>query len=316
MATITSAQSGNWSNTATWTGGVVPSVNDDVVIGNHQVVADVDIVVLSISDPASTKSVGSGLIVNAARSITCTNGITGNAQSNGAHLVIVNMTSGTLDIISDITSGSGSTTRGDTININGSNFIVNIAGNISSGNSSYAAKTINASGTNITMNITGNVNGIGSGTGSSEAISIDGCNATITGSIITTTKNCVVVNSSASLKVYATISRGVSKEAINSSGLLRLGTSYLTNLNGLSPITFSQIQIEVGANVQWVFQSNDANTDVSIYTAGLLTGYPLEANVKESVTYGPVGEFTGTYPGINEFTDTVLAAIASIKAVP
>jgi hypothetical protein len=55
---------------------------------------------------------------------------------------------------------------------------------------------------------------------------------------------------------------------------------------------------------------------VNMYTASLLTGYPPQADVRSGEVFGPVGEFTGTYPGINEFTDTVLAAIASIKAVP
>jgi hypothetical protein len=38
----------------------------------------------------------------------------------------------------------------------------------------------------------------------------------------------------------------------------------------------------------------DALTSKSFLTAGLLTGYPLEADVEDGVTYGPVGEFTGT----------------------
>lgn len=42
MATIASAQSGNWSNTATWTGGVVPGNGDDARIG-HAVVIDQNI---------------------------------------------------------------------------------------------------------------------------------------------------------------------------------------------------------------------------------------------------------------------------------
>ena len=41
MALISTAQAGNWSNTSTWSGGVVPGDGDTVEI-NHAVTVDVD----------------------------------------------------------------------------------------------------------------------------------------------------------------------------------------------------------------------------------------------------------------------------------
>ncbi|HVX84410.1 MAG TPA: hypothetical protein VH253_06305 [Phycisphaerae bacterium] len=52
MSTIASATAGNWSDTATWTGSVVPGPNDTATI-NHAVTLDANATVGGI-DPAST----------------------------------------------------------------------------------------------------------------------------------------------------------------------------------------------------------------------------------------------------------------------
>lgn len=39
MTTITTAQAGPWSDTATWTGGTIPSINDMAEIGHHVTIA-------------------------------------------------------------------------------------------------------------------------------------------------------------------------------------------------------------------------------------------------------------------------------------
>lgn len=74
-AAITSAQSGNWSATATWTGGVVPGIGDTVTI-NHAVVVDTDwtigtspadqtTMVITVSGLAGRLSVADGVTLTA-----------------------------------------------------------------------------------------------------------------------------------------------------------------------------------------------------------------------------------------------------------
>ena len=80
MAQIMNATVGNWSNPATWVGGVVPGPGDTVVILAHTVTIDVDVTIgagngvwVPGGNPAAIMTVGgyAQLVVAAGKTLTC-----------------------------------------------------------------------------------------------------------------------------------------------------------------------------------------------------------------------------------------------------
>lgn len=107
MATITSAQTGNFSSTSTWVGGVVPTSSDDAVAANgHVVTIDADVTVLSFQQAGTGKFVLGG-------GRTVTGNVIGNAgaYNTGGATVEVTATTGTTATINGNITGTGSTTQ-------------------------------------------------------------------------------------------------------------------------------------------------------------------------------------------------------------
>lgn len=170
MATITSAQSGNFSATSTWVGGVVPGPADIAVAATSHVVSiDTDVTVTEF------RQAGTGyFLVDTARIITgqitgnqgTTNGtvlitspstatvngnITNPTTTSGIFGLVVN-TSGTVTINSSSISGGGN--GGGAVNQLGGS-TVNLIGNITGGGSFGNSYVVASS----TLNMTGNIGG-------------------------------------------------------------------------------------------------------------------------------------------------------------
>lgn len=71
-----------------------------------------------------------------------------------------------------------------------------------------------------------------------------------------------------------------------------MSDSVLNNESGVLAVSAAKMYIPNSIN--WLFQSNNLNTPKRIYTADLLTGYPLEAKVEDGTVFGPSNEFEGT----------------------
>ena len=98
-STITSKKNGSWSSTSTWNNGVIPSVNDNVII-DHTVTVDGN-----YGCSALTINSGKSLTVNSTKTLT----VNGNFI-NGGSFTLTNGTTGTytyLDVTGNLTNNSG-----------------------------------------------------------------------------------------------------------------------------------------------------------------------------------------------------------------
>jgi len=268
MATITSAATGNWSAGATWVGGVVPSVNDDAVIGaGHTVELDVDATVLTLSGAANTTS---NLSITTNRTFTCTgaNGITAKAINAGLGLVRITGVGITVNINSNLRNSSTLNSQAITIS---SICTVHIIGNLTiSSTGPGTSNCINISAA-ATVNITGNLTGQQStGTGITAAVRANNsCTLNVTGNLIGGDVN----------------------------------TSQYTILNDLSSCTIN-VTGNCTSNLQAAIWSNQAST---INITGNCTAGNAQAITATSATTTVVGTITASNSavGINVSSCTI-----------
>ena len=176
---------GNWSDSAIWSGSLIPTASDDVFLNNRVVTLDQNINVASIRNSATGSAVAGGRIeIYNNYTINCTSiqgssttvylifnyntgSITLNAtlNSSAAGLCVDNIATGTINIVGDVFSPNNVGT-GNMYSIrNFSSGILNIIGNvrpIAGGNGSGNGTIHNVQ--NGTVNITGDVIG-GAATG-------------------------------------------------------------------------------------------------------------------------------------------------------
>lgn len=147
MADRWAVANGNWSNTATWNGGTLPTSSDDVYADGRTVTIDISVTVLSVrTTQRSGGTVGGSFALNAGQTLTAnvfagsTTCVVFSALSPNSATVIGNCTGGT----------SGSFVNGCSLTGTGT---LNIIGNCLGGTVNYA---YGASITAGTLNITGN----------------------------------------------------------------------------------------------------------------------------------------------------------------
>jgi hypothetical protein len=302
MATITSAASGNWSNTATWVGGVVPTAVDNVVLtSTHIVTADVDFTITALS---ATGFSGCHILIASTRTVDL------GAVTYGNQPPIVRVTASNPDIVT-INATINGYVAPDTGAYNSPAAVDKVSGDctlvingvLTGGRNQNAdlgaAVRISASAANSIINITGVVQGTSSVTTAANINGgiyclANGCTINITG-VVSGRVGMGVRNTGTSvINASGTISASASSHAIISTTAIVKVDGAVNNSSSRMAVYSPSVQMSSTLPTKWLFQTDNALVDRYLYTADELSGYPTEAKVKDGTVYGPVGEFTGT----------------------
>lgn len=228
MATRWAVANGNWSNTATWNGGTLPTSADDVFANNFTVTIDQDITAISLRNTSNTSPAitqGGSFVVSGSsgtRNIT----LTGVTSSVGGVLTgfvaavspLLNITA-TSTAITNINSnliggGAGSPTATVGVVVNG-NSTVNIVGRVGPPAQFTSAVVLQSSG--ATLTVVGNVFGPPSGNGinitQAATVTVTG---DLTGSTTTAAGNAINAGAASTINTTGNLfgGAGVSAQAI------------------------------------------------------------------------------------------------------
>ena len=188
MAVRYAVATGNWSATATWDGGTLPTADDDVYTNNYVVTIDQNITVLSLRNSSNTSPAvtagGRFRVLAGSIEITCTGSGTGVIQGGTLETIsfeqgagqsssltttaiaapayanigtVAISAAGTTTITCSSTLVGGSQGSSACVRIGGISGTLNIIANLQGGVSSGASAVIQAY--SCTVNITGNVSG-------------------------------------------------------------------------------------------------------------------------------------------------------------
>ena len=107
-----------------------------------------------------------------------------------------------------------------------------------------------------------------------------------------------------------TIANNIQSRYVNTNSIINKGVI----IEGVWPAIYTVTsQISNTSDAEVIFRTDTVGVTKSMYTAGLLTGYPPEAKVEDGEVYGPSGEFTGELSPVN--VDTAQLATDLFDAI-
>lgn len=330
MANRYAVATGNWSDTAIWNGGTLPTAGDVVRPNGFTVTIDQDITVDELTNNAAAPAVAGGsfastmnVVINAnikeRTTITLYNinggssvTINGDCISNPAlgsnsRAVAINAAL-TLNVNGTVTGGglnstSQSVTNNQGIFINAADVFVVVNGTVNGGGQTNSTVLLNngiysnSQSTHIT--ITGVVNG--SPTNISPAntkagIAVTSANSTIIINGTVTGKGSTAIyttNATTFVTMDGIMNSDGIRYSIEASNLILKDVAIDNTVRNQFAGT-ANLLIHSTGNVTSTQGTETIGDTKLLYTAGLLTGYPLEAKVEDGTLFGPSSEFEGT----------------------
>ena len=318
MAIRYAVATGNWSNTATWNGGTLPTSSDDVYSNTFTVTIDTSPTVSSIRNT----SVASPVVTAGGSFAIIANGITLNANviNGNVGCLAISLGSGFSCTINGTCTGG--TANGGGVSNNGSG-TVTINGGCVGGTASGAVALQNYSNGTVTINgnciggsgfiadgvrnnSVGIVNIFGDCYGGSN--SSQGAKNTSIG-IMNITGVCYGGSGAGSEGVTNTSSGTLNHIGIvqASSGAAGIGPGsatqitvltgpFLTSAQGINPVTALRWFWANSTPPATYYQIRTQNlaTIRPLYTADSVGGNPAASNVRSGTVFGPASELTGT----------------------
>jgi hypothetical protein len=295
MAIIRAIANGNWSNTATWFGGVLPTPADNVFANNFTITIDGTFTVLDINTDASTGiTLGGKFVFANGGNLTCTNPIgiasitatanfwvlefnlpagqsatfTGNISGAfaGGGLGLVNYAnSGTFNFNGNCNAVSTGGTARQVFRVGGTG-TVNHVGNLTSSSTSGANNNNSQPvyiASNCIYNLTGNVSGGNNASWTSSNINnnVSGlsinnaCTVNITGNVIANAAPAITANAAATVNIVGNVSGSPAAP-----GIYNLGTPSSYSITGIITSGVASAAINAASSLV-IVRGNVVNTD-------------------------------------------------------